>query len=121
MRGASLAALSLLLGCAIPAAASQEAAFLPAVYDGLDTADITAATAAVQETLETYLSHVPRRWRNPHTGTSGEVMPLRTFRVADGRYCREYLETVMPAGGTAARQRSTACRGGEGLWRLVVR
>jgi surface antigen len=71
---------------------------------------------AFGEALDRQVSGAAVDWRNPETGSSGAVMPLRTFRAADGRWCREYEERV-EQGGAVERRIGIACREA-GRWRL---
>jgi anti-sigma factor RsiW len=79
--------------------------------------DIIQATIATA--LEKQLSGVPVAWRNPESGSSGQVEPVRTFRNAAGQWCREYvLETDVRLGGARSEtRRAIACREPEGRWR----
>ena len=57
-------------------------------------------------------------WRNPETGNSGIFRPVRSFYLADGRYCRQYRATVsfeknVPSGA------GMACRQDNGQWAVV--
>ncbi len=79
--------------------------------------------ALIQQTiataLEKHLSGVPVAWRNPQTGSHGQVEPIRTFRNASGQWCREYLldaELVFGADGHEVR-RAVACREADGQWK----
>ncbi len=90
-------------------------------------ARLEAARAAdrdiIQETiataLEKHLSGVPAAWRNPRSGSSGRVEPVRSFRSAAGQWCREYiLEAALRTGGERNEtRRAIACRDAEGRWR----
>ena len=57
-------------------------------------------------------------WQNPDTGNSGIFRPVRSFRIADGRLCRQYCTTVaFPKdvfSGTGM-----ACQGADGRWQVV--
>jgi surface antigen len=90
---------------------------LPFAYRDLAAEDIAIAAAAVQNALEELMSRDSRRWRNG--SSSGVVTPLRTFRISDGRYCRDYLEVVLAGGQEPVYGRSTACRSADGLWELL--
>ena len=89
-------------------------------YGGLDTADVSLAWSALQETLETRVSAQTGTWRNTATGNAGSVTPLRTYRIAFGTYCRDYRETATQSGHAVARI-ATACRDGNGTWIPVAR
>jgi len=86
-------------------------------YAGLDANERAHAEAALQEALETHLSGAPLRW-SASDDTAGSVVPLRTFRIATGHYCRDFRETVVASGETHDRQ-ATACRDGKGIWHRV--
>ena len=89
-----------------------------AQYAGLDATARAHAEAALQQALETHVSGAPLRWSETN-GTAGRVVPLRTFRIATGHYCRDFREIVVAAGETHDR-RATACRDGKGVWRRVA-
>ncbi len=89
-------------------------------YGGLDTADVSLAWSALQETLETRVSAQTGTWRNAATDNAGSVTPLRTYRIAIGTYCRGYRETVT-RGGQAVARIATACRDGNGTWIPIER
>ena len=44
-----------------------------------------------------------------------EVVPLKTYRTADNRFCREYEERIEDANGVEIR-RGIACRADKGYW-----
>jgi len=56
-------------------------------------------------------------WRNPATGNSGAVVPLRTYRSGVGRTCREYERTLV-VDGRAEPDYVTACRNAVGEWEV---
>jgi surface antigen len=91
---------------------------LPIAYQHLETDDVAVAAAAVQSALEQALSRDTRRWHNG--ASSGAITPLRTFRVADGRYCRDYLEVVLARGQAPAYGKGTACRNPLGRWEPIA-
>ena len=47
--------------------------------------------------------------------TRAEVVPLKTFRTANDRFCREYEERIEDANGVEIR-RGIACRAEKGYW-----
>jgi len=54
-------------------------------------------------------------WDNPDTGQHYNVTPSRTYKQADGRYCRNYDATVKE-GSRENRYKETACRNDTGVW-----
>ena len=75
---------------------------------------------AVAQALERQVSGAALEWRNPQSGNRGAVTPVRTFRNADGQWCREYSETAI-FGERVENWRGIACRDTAGAWRDRVR
>ena len=88
------------------------------VFDHLDAADRQLAENALQETLENRRSGDLRLWRNDSTGNSGAFMPLRTFKIKTGHFCRDYRETAIANSRMASRD-LTACRNLDGMWTMT--
>ena len=84
----------------------------------LDRADRLYAARTHHAALETAPAGATTRWVNPDSGHSGTVMPTRTYQATDGRYCREYQQTVT-VGGQAQSGYGTACRQPDGSWKVV--
>ena len=57
-------------------------------------------------------------WSNPDTGNSGTITPVRDGTASSGEYCREFQQTVT-IGGRTQQTFGTACRQGDGTWRVV--
>ncbi len=57
-------------------------------------------------------------WNNPQSGNSGTIQPVRTYQGDTGQTCRDYNHTVVIDGRTEVA-RGTACRQGDGSWKLV--
>jgi surface antigen len=68
-----------------------------------------ASAAPVGETIA---------WNNPNTGNSGSVTTLRDGTSANGRYCREFQQTVV-VGGQVQDSYGVACRQPDGSWQLI--
>lgn len=86
------------------------------IYADLQPHDVARASEAVQKALEHQPSGGELRWRNEQTGTGGLVRPLRTFKAAEGYYCRVFVEAIV----TTRQERSAerlACRDKSGRWR----
>ena len=82
----------------------------------------TVGTAAYDKTAQRGLNESNDgevvNWRNPETGNSGIFRPVRSFYLADGRYCRQYRATV----SFEKNVRSGAgmdCRQDNGQWAVV--
>ena len=84
----------------------------------LDRADRLAMENTAQQALEYNETRHSSAWRNPDTGHSGTITPVRTYKEPAGRYCREYTQTVM-IGGEQHKAYGTACRQPDGTWKIV--
>jgi surface antigen len=89
-----------------------------AIGDRLDAADRAQASAAASQALESTPSGQSVAWRNPDSGHSGVVTPVRTYQSATGQPCREYTQTIT-VGGERQQSYGTACRQRDGSWKLV--
>ena len=89
-----------------------------AVGDRMDAADKRQQTQAAQKAFETTPSGQSVAWRNPDSGNSGTVTPLRTYQAPSGQYCREYQQTIM-IGGEKHQAYGTTCRQPDGSWKIV--
>ena len=74
--------------------------------------------AAFKSALDTQVSGGSVTWQNPASGSRGSVTPLRTFKTADGRWCREYRQEIAAVALTE-RRIGIPCRDAEG-WRLKL-
>lgn len=84
----------------------------------LDQADRQMMERTAQQSLEYNETNRPSSWRNPDSGHSGTITPTRTYREPEGRYCREYTQTVM-IGGEEQNAYGKACRQPDGSWKIV--
>lgn len=84
----------------------------------LDRADRVHATRTTYDALEHNRTGQASTWRNPDTGHSGTVTPTETYQRGDGRYCREFQQTVT-IGGKREQAYGTACRQPDGSWKIV--
>ncbi len=89
-----------------------------AVGNALDQRDRQLAGQAAHQALEAAPSGVAVPWTNPDNGHAGAVTPVRTYQVADGRYCREYQQ-VVTVGGQQQHSYGTACRQPDGSWQIT--
>ncbi|CAG0967842.1 hypothetical protein MYXO_01127 [Myxococcaceae bacterium] len=81
----------------------------------LDQRDKEMAVSAAHRAFEQNRSGQKSVWRNPDTGNHGEIVPVKTYQLADGRYCRRYEQTIY-VGGEKEKSTGTACRGADGTW-----
>ncbi len=84
----------------------------------LDRADRLAMQQTYNSALETGRTNQTSTWRNPDSGHSGTVTPIKTYRTSGGQYCREYQQTVN-IGGRTEQAYGTACRQPDGSWKVV--
>jgi surface antigen len=83
----------------------------------LDRADRARVDRAARNALEYNRTGQTVRWRNPDSGHSGTFTPTRTYQTAGGRNCREY-QTTVTVGGRNRDAYGTACRQGDGTWKI---
>ncbi len=84
----------------------------------LDAADMAAYNETSQRALETAPAGRALPWKNPQSGNYGTVTPSNYYQTADGRYCREYNQTIV-IGGKSQNGHGTACREPDGSWQIV--
>lgn len=84
----------------------------------LDDQDRRTAAATTQQALNNQPSGTTTQWKNPDSGNSGSVTPVRTYQTATGQYCREFEQTVT-IGGKPQKSYGTACRQPDGSWQIV--
>jgi surface antigen len=80
----------------------------------LDRSDEMRAAQA----LEYNRTGQPTSWHNPDTGADVTVVPERTYRSENDRYCREYTMNII-VGGRREKGYGTACRQPDGSWQTV--
>ncbi len=88
------------------------------VGKSLDQADQMYANQANQRALESAPIGQASTWRNPDSGNSGTVTPIKTYSNPNGQYCREFQQTITVGGQTQSAY-GTACRQPDGTWRIV--
>lgn len=84
----------------------------------LDEADQQRMYDTTQEALETGVSGETEQWYNPDSGNRGTVTPQPSYADTEGKYCREYQQTVT-IGGEAETAYGTACRMPDGTWKII--
>ena len=83
----------------------------------LDATDRQLAAQAGHRSLEHGRIGDRSKWRNADTGHYGSITATRIYQDANGRYCREYQQTIT-AGGEPHHSFGTACRRPDGRWRV---
>ena len=84
----------------------------------LDKADQAYAAQTYQTTLEQAPVGQTNTWVNPDSGNQGSYTPVKTYQADNGRYCREFQQTVTVGGQTESAY-GTACRQPDGSWQIV--
>ncbi|MBL4906875.1 MAG: glycine zipper 2TM domain-containing protein [Sneathiella sp.] len=75
----------------------------------IDRAENRATTSPMGETI---------KWNNPDSGNRGTVTPVRDGEDREGRYCREFRQTI-EVGGKLEEGYGTACRQEDGSWQIM--
>jgi surface antigen len=115
--GAGIAALAGGSPGAIVGAALGGALLGGIVGHKLDDRDKKMATQAAQQAFEKNAAGTASVWNNPDSGNSGSITPTKTYQLANGRYCREYRQTIT-IGGEPQTSYGTACRQPDGTWQI---
>ncbi len=84
----------------------------------LDQSDRLAMERNAQYALEHTQTNATTSWQNPDTGNNGAITPTQTYKTAEGRYCREYNQTIT-VGGAQQQAYGTACRQPDGNWKII--
>ena len=84
----------------------------------LDERQRLILASTTNRTLETSRSETEVPWRDPDSSAHGTVTPKPAYKNAQGRYCREYTQTV-DIGRESKRAYGTACRQTDGSWEVV--
>ena len=84
----------------------------------LDRADQLALQHTTQDTLESAPSGTMNTWHNPDSGNRGTVVAEPAYQLNDGRYCREFTQTVT-IGNRTEEAYGTACRQPDGSWQII--
>lgn len=84
----------------------------------LDERQRLILASTTNRTLETSRSETEVPWRDPDSNIHGTVTPKPAYKNAQGRYCREYTQSIT-VGGKEQRAYGTACRQPDGSWEVV--
>ena len=88
------------------------------VGKSLDEKDREHMQRTTHKSLESAKTGHVSEWKNPDTEHRGTFTPTRTYKSTEGRYCREYTQTVT-VGGQTEKAYGTACRQADGHWEIV--
>lgn len=80
--------------------------------------DRDAMERATQDALERYRSGSVVNWFNPESGHGGSVIPVATWQMASGQYCRDYRQTIT-INGVTTEGYGSACRQLDGHWQAI--
>ena len=83
----------------------------------LDDADRIKHQQASYYAFEHGRSYETSGWYNPDTGHSGEIIPEPAYQDREGRYCREFQQTIT-VDGQPQRGYGRACRQPDGSWEI---
>ena len=86
--------------------------------ESLDCEDQKKHVQATHNALENQPSGQPSSWNNPDSGHSGSITPVKTWQRQDGRYCRDYKQSIV-IDGKVEEAIGTACREDDGLWHVA--
>ncbi len=89
------------------------------VGKSLDRADKAYADRAVSRAHAAPIGETIK-WNNPKSGNYGAITPVREGRSDDGKYCREFQQSITVAGKTQQGY-GIACRQPDGTWHIVNR
>lgn len=70
---------------------------------------------ALLESLETMPDRTSLHWNDADNRTEGYAVPLGTYRLADGTFCRDYY-TRATSDGVSELTHGSACRRDDGSW-----
>ncbi len=82
----------------------------------LDKADLMYAQQAQNHAYTAPIGETVN-WNNPQSGHSGTITPVRDGRSTNGRYCREYTQTIY-VDGRQETGKGTACQNSDGTWQV---
>jgi surface antigen len=83
----------------------------------LDRADMQYHQQAQENAYSAPLNQ-PITWRNPESGHSGSVTPIREGHTQSGRVCREFQQKIVVDGRTETGV-GRACQESNGTWTIV--
>lgn len=88
------------------------------IGQSLDANDKQYSQRTTQDALEYNKTGQTSTWRNPDSGNSGTVTPVRTYQSSAGNDCRTF-ETTIYVDGDQETGMGQACRDQEGSWKIA--
>jgi len=113
----SLLSLPMVVGSAL--SDSRDGNKERSLYNGLANDNLQRADENLQFVLERHPSQNAESWHSPDGSVTGFVLPVRSFKIQSGHYCREFFEAVS-IGDVWRSAEGTACRTDEGRWIVVT-
>ncbi len=87
------------------------------IGDSLGNADLNYYHQASQAALELGQPGQLFPWQSKISGVTGTVTPSSYHQNAEGKYCREYTQTIT-VGGRLQEGHGVACRQSDGSWKI---
>ena len=84
----------------------------------LDREDLRRAKAALAIALDPQGNGARVGWQNPQSGAHGAFTASAPPFADHDRVCRAFTGDVTPSPGTERRLSGSACRDGDGVWRV---
>ena len=88
------------------------------IGSSMDKQDQSYYNQSTMESLEYAKTGQSTTWINPDSGNKGKTTISKTYQNRNGRYCREFQQTIT-VGGTQQQGYGTACRQPDGDWEIV--
>jgi len=86
--------------------------------ESLDCQDQQYHSQTAHEAFEYQPAGRPASWKNPDSGHSGSITPVKTWQRDNGQYCRDYTQSIV-VDGRIEEAKGTACRDDNGSWQIV--
>lgn len=87
------------------------------IAERLDQRDAELLKNSSKQALEYAPSGRTTEWKNPDTGNSGTITPVKTYKEHQ-HYCREYIQEIF-INGKKQKAYGRACRQPDGEWQIV--
>jgi len=87
------------------------------IGQSLGNADLSYYHQASQKAMELGQPGQLFPWQSPTSNVTGTVTPSSYHQNAEGKYCREYTQTIT-VGGRLQEGHGVACRQSDGSWKI---